>query len=1486
MKLDLLAIETKLLRRRHQLNNPLEYVVIAVAIVVMFLNNQSASAQGVKVPFVAKQNDSYVEYVIKFSSLEDKQRAVLDFKQRSGVRFIEPFISFSSKSNDNLLLSSNRFRYELGLYVKMRCASTSIASSTIATLQTQYKPTYLNQVQRIRLDGLQRSIQKEVTLAKSRTQSLQQSDEPWYLKNINGLDISNMPPNSVAPIIGFIDTGVDWEHPALVNHLWINTKEDINSNGTFEAWSSKEIRDGITGDLDGIDNDNNGFEDDVIGYNFVDQTIGNIDDYKIRDGIPYDDQGHGTSVAGVLGGSTKTARIGLATSSPLMTLKAFDITGNAEDDDIASAIIYAVENNCKVLNFSFGDIVKSPIVEDAIRYANSRGVVIVASSGNGGGLGIHYPSDYPEIISVGAVTKENTRAIFSSYNGMISLVAPGVGIQTTAVGGDYRSVNGTSFSAPLTAATCALLLQKNPSLSPESIRSILISTAVPLENSTQWQLRTGHGLLNVRNALESTTYGEAQIISPRPDAQFRRSANSKIPIFGIVSEPLMESFRIDVGIGERKDSMITISQGKLRPLTDTLGVLDISRFPDTTLMIHLFVRLRNNRVLSHSTRITIFGETINFTNVKVNSAWFNDKKVYVVSARSNIPSYMNCEVISNQTTKVRYDDVIRFGYNHTFVIEPEKLTDGMAKINVTASIVPTYDKDKSITNELQVDIRKSNAQGSGFKVLPYSAPRLFLNNYTTNYAGDKLRFIASDNSNQARRMGEYRLINDTTISRFTQTGITYFARGIGDANANGQPEIWAQSGGKSVLFEREGDNPFAKVLFADTAKGDFWACRMADIDGDNIPELFAYRKNRTQRFRADSIVQLSDRMEVWKFRNGTFFLLDTLENTTPPRRDLTINIFSSPGCAVADFDNDGRIECAFTDSDGDVSIFEWNGTRLENVAQIIDDSNAGAGTEFTLEADIDGDGKKELVVATPSNPSYNIDGEYDSPLWTLRVIRADVNNTYRELAREYFYGVRYDILFRNGLSAGNLNDTKGDEIICSFFPNLYVFTWNNNISTLINQWYSSDAWSNNPIVTDFNQNGKNELGFVKSSTLKTEFWERSWDDTTLESPRGLNARLIQNSNNEIKLYAYWDSVAKSKAYEVLFYDATDASTVNNQILAIVSDTFVLRDSFSWKVIGVIVRALEETSGSTATPFSKPAFVINTITTLQSATPKQTISNTEIVLKADGTFSDEVYQSSIFELKNTSSSSFPLSVIKLADNSLLLLYPRLSSGEYTLTFNGDLSDRNGNKIQSKSFSIVLSSEQPILTFHFTGIDSVSPSYVYANTNLPIKQSTLSNSAFMMSPVNEISTVEFANSERTRIKFTFKNQLSAKGYIYAINATSQLQSDNSISMDSNEGNSISWLYKSSTFDCSFTYPEPFSLSKDEVITFSCIPDLAEVHVMTIDGIVLTKLKENSGVGGVKWRPNEDNNVQLSSGVYLYKIVKNNGEESGLFKFVINR
>ncbi len=254
-------------------------------------------------------------------------------------------------------------------------------------------------------------------------------------------------------IIGLVDTGIDYNHPDLKKNLFINSLEDLNKNGRMDS-----------GDFDGIDNDENGFIDDVLGFDFTNRAgIVNTNgdsDFTEWDNDPMDQHGHGTNVAGIIGAESNN-RIGIAGVVPnvrILNARAFDPTGYGEEDDVASAILYAVSMGARIINMSFGDSQFSNLLQDVIKFAYDKGVILIGSSGNSASSELHFPSGFSQVISVGSSDINDDVSSFSNFGSTLDLIAPGSRIITSDLNSRYGFVNGTSASAPFVSGAAALIL--------------------------------------------------------------------------------------------------------------------------------------------------------------------------------------------------------------------------------------------------------------------------------------------------------------------------------------------------------------------------------------------------------------------------------------------------------------------------------------------------------------------------------------------------------------------------------------------------------------------------------------------------------------------------------------------------------------------------------------------------------------------------------------------------------------------------------------------------------------------------------------------------------------------------------------------------------------------------------------------------------------------------------------------------------------------
>jgi Ca2+-binding RTX toxin-like protein len=272
----------------------------------------------------------------------------------------------------------------------------------------------------------------------------------WGLDLVNAPEVWNRGYTGQGIVVAVIDSGVDYTHPDLDNNIWVNSDE-IAGNGK--------------------DDDGNGYIDDIRGWDFVN-----------RDNNPMDVDGHGTHVAGIIAAEKNDFGVtGVAFNAKIMPVRVLGSFGGSEAN-IAAGIRYAVDNGADVINLSLGGSFTYPQEAQAIQYAFEKGVVVVTSSGNDGGLQPVYPGRYATDfgITVGAIDRNNAMPYYSNHAGSTPLdyvVAPGVDIRSTVSGNKYESHSGTSMAAPYVSGVAALVLSANPNLSPAQVENTLTSTA-------------------------------------------------------------------------------------------------------------------------------------------------------------------------------------------------------------------------------------------------------------------------------------------------------------------------------------------------------------------------------------------------------------------------------------------------------------------------------------------------------------------------------------------------------------------------------------------------------------------------------------------------------------------------------------------------------------------------------------------------------------------------------------------------------------------------------------------------------------------------------------------------------------------------------------------------------------------------------------------------------------------------------------------------
>lgn len=280
---------------------------------------------------------------------------------------------------------------------------------------------------------------------------------------------------STQVLVAVVDTGIDHTHPDLSANIWQNPGE-IPANG--------------------LDDDGNGYIDDVRGY-----------DFAYDDAAPTDGYGHGTHVAGTIGaaGNNATAVAGVNWHVKIAAVKGLDDYGSGTESALAQCIIYAANIGARVINNSWGPGgsggAPTALLKEAIDYAAASGALVVFAGGNSNSEETG-AAGYAPVLGVAATDSRDKRAYFSQYGAWVDISAPGTSILSTVPNGLTATYSGTSMASPHVAGAAALVWSRYPQWSAAQVRSALENGADPIDQlNPGYEGKLGKGRLNVYHAL-------------------------------------------------------------------------------------------------------------------------------------------------------------------------------------------------------------------------------------------------------------------------------------------------------------------------------------------------------------------------------------------------------------------------------------------------------------------------------------------------------------------------------------------------------------------------------------------------------------------------------------------------------------------------------------------------------------------------------------------------------------------------------------------------------------------------------------------------------------------------------------------------------------------------------------------------------------------------------------------------------------------------
>ncbi len=1213
-------------------------------------------------------------------------------------------------------------------------------------------------------------------------------------------------------IVALVDTGIDWEHPALQSHLFINPAEDRNGNGRFDPWWFTEERDGISGDLDGIDDDGNGVVDDVMGYDFAESVLPSVGDWRNPDPVPEDEHGHGTAMAGVIVGGNDQFITGIAKSATLLPIRVFTAEGTGSDMGIAAGILYAIVMGADCINLSYGNYYLSPVVQLAIQVATNRGIVVVASAGNEGRSAFHFPSALNEVIAVAATTFDDHRAIFSNYGQDIDLAAPGVEVPTTERGGSLTLVSGTSVAAAIVTGAAALLRELHPQWSPQQIAQALAATAVDL-GEPGWDPFFGAGRIELVSATALPAVGMVRILSPKHLSVIHRFRSSEIPVQIIADDPQLVSAKVVLYRREAEGEFV---------LLDTLCVLQrclscqcpplvLSSLTDGEYLIEVRAMLVTGQQLRVKARFTLVSGAPVLSFVQVLPVWDGKRRAVVVEAVTDLPALMAVRWRQSlQEAWIEQFIADRATRSHVFLLHPQRT--GWLQLELRYWYPGQRD---TVVTRRQISFQLQHFPRNTFQITgrAFAHPLYWMSD--VGKESDTIVAVQLTPTLRFQQTLAFAVDASGQLHPIDSLEEIWIPKAIGDVDGDGRKEVLLHRGNQTRLM-RETSRIFGTVLWeSDT----LWAAALDDVDSDGKDEV---------------IVRSETAYLVGKLQQNTLQFDARLPNVSEPDPYFGRNFLGVPGVQTGDFDGDGLVELAFADSDGDVLIYqqEAGGWRLDTVIETGFWNSDG----YLAAGDVDGDGVDELVVGYTTFLVPEGTGEALAPLWICRLYDGVAPNQYRQQWEDYFWGALPKTPFRSGIQCQDVNGDSRAELLLAFYPYLYVLQPQGN---QFQPWFVLDSVAANTIWSDSLK--------VFVSRFRSVAVLQQHQPTARYAITGLQAAIVDSTTVQL----WWDPLPVAQ-YTVVVRSADGMDTIVTAQPAIVVDSLQVGAFYTFRVSAADAIADTLQMQLRAAPRVREVF---------------SVGAAALRIIYDAPIDPPLLNPRWVTLQDVQGRSFsPVTLAVMGSNVVVALFDSLASGHYKGSI-ASFADGYYGKTRPYQFSVQLPPEQerPASFWIVRGnyrsvlqIDLVFSSAVE-------RESAENPERYTITPHRTVVSAMLQNDTTVRLAIDPSTPLRPIGKPYFVQARS-VQSLAGDTLQPGKGDQVAVWVPTDGTGVPVVYPNPVSLSRDFVVTVSNVPDNGYGVVRSAAGELIVPSLPLSSTGTLQWYLSD---FAIEPGVYIVEI-----------------
>ena len=853
-------------------------------------------------------------------------------------------------------------------------------------------------------------------------------------------------------VIAIIDSGIDYRHDDLAPKVWINPGE-IPENG--------------------LDDDGNGYIDDVHGWDFTDApNLQAEGDYIEGDNEPIDESGHGTHVAGIAGAMPNNGIgiAGVAWECPLIAIRAgLSLGGSSrmQDDDSASAIVYAADSGASIINMSWGSEHRSFVIQDAIDYAYARGVVLVAAAGNSQKPTAIFPAAYRKVIAVASTEQNQQRFYQSNFGASIDIGAPGNVILSTQINNQYRLLTGTSMASPHVAGVAALLLAKRPALTHEEVRHILINTADPVyqEDSDALDERfVGAGTVNAERALFASGALQARILAPETNS----GGADSITIVGSAGGYKFHTWQLSYGESTVPTEFIPFTESNVtQQIRGTLAVWDTTTVPEGIYTVRLTVTATDGHQTHDQVVLSVDRSPPQVISLTATETFYGERSLTLFTwatddVTQNILYYRRKGSLAPfapiTTTDLAVEHSLSLGFEtgiYQFFVESENTTNLKTREDNGGAFYT-------------IDVVGGRISPGSFSEKSLDIPPLHIANVITDFDSDGLPEIvgspllvdAVDSELQAAILaiyerlpsGRYELVHTLESLENLSNLEEFVTWAVDDTDNDGLLEVLATDDARTFLIESDTPRGYPHQIIWETPF--LSGGTIADLDRDGQREIIGADNN-------------NDRLMVFEYDNAT---KTHVEKAILTNETLGSNVFAQR-FAIDDFDGDGNTEWVAADSEGDLFIYEPTSTnntfRLEWQTQL----PLKNVTQLTS-GDLTGDGSPEFVVggllSLPDNPSGPL-------LWKFFVFTHTPLGyaMLSEAERDATIAIAPHRRNANSLAIADLDRDGSNNLIIATYPNLYVTQWDG--TALRPLWHRRIEKSPAIFTADLNQNEFDEF---------------------------------------------------------------------------------------------------------------------------------------------------------------------------------------------------------------------------------------------------------------------------------------------------------------------------------------------------------------------------------------------------------------------------